>query len=532
MRILKAHWGILVLLSIAGPLTFLFAVQDCLATFGDDSASYLVLAHYFAGSSGSALVAQWAPFHSHFPPLLAMLLAASGGVTDYRVATALIALSATLCLPLIYLYASRRLGRAAALAVVALFVLTPTAWICVKGILSEPLYLLMTIAALLHFEARIASGNAGVAERMIFGLLLAGACLTRVIGVTLVAAYLVHSLLSMMMRREPLRARWVAPLATCAALVGLWYALRPVAIADTYGRTAFAMATAWAADPLAMLGHAGRLFAAGWVSTFTADANVPTTSAFAAAILGLLALAGVARRLAGNHIDAWYVVFSLGVILPWVFNVDNTRRLLYPLVPVLLVSAADFLRWTGERIGLASRGRAALFGAAIAMQLAIALPGVALIAGRAQDHTPVVPGLRYTYRDVTDYYTTIDAGEARKRAMVVVATLGGLESIAKVAPPAATVMWMRPEYVALLGQRRAVPFLYRWDGRTLAREVARSKTDYVVVTVLLKTDMTGQQGDPGVDTSAYARPAVVLLEGVFTLMQVDRAALERFLATP
>jgi hypothetical protein len=77
-----------------------------------------------------------------------------------------------------------------------------------------------------------------------------------------------------------------------------------------------------------------------------------------------------------------------------------------------------------------------------------------------------------------------------------------------------------------------VPFLYRWDAGTLAREVARSNTDYVVVTVLLKTDMTGQQGDPGVDTSAYARPALVLLEGVFTLMQVDRAALERFLATP
>jgi hypothetical protein len=91
-------------------------------------------------------------------------------------------------------------------------------------------------------------------------------------------------------------------------------------------------------------------------------------------------------------------------------------------------------------------------------------------------------------------------------------------------------MWMRPEYVGLLGRRAGVPFLYRWDARTFATQVQRSGTDYVVDSFLLKTDLTGSEGNPHPDISSYAQPAFEVLEGVFTLKQVDRAALDGYLS--
>ena len=60
--------GLVFLLVVAVPIG-LFTWQSELATFGDDSASYLTLAHFFS-PSGSAIVSQWAGYHSNFPPLL------------------------------------------------------------------------------------------------------------------------------------------------------------------------------------------------------------------------------------------------------------------------------------------------------------------------------------------------------------------------------------------------------------------------------------------------------------------------------
>jgi len=54
---------------------------------------------------------------------------------------------------MLYRYAAFQLASArAGLLVVALFLLTPTAWTSITGILSEPLYLFVSLAAL-HFHA-------------------------------------------------------------------------------------------------------------------------------------------------------------------------------------------------------------------------------------------------------------------------------------------------------------------------------------------------------------------------------------------
>jgi hypothetical protein len=176
--------------------------------------------------------------------------------------------------------------------------------------------------------------------------------------------------------------------------------------------------------------------------------------------------------------------------------------------------------------------RVAAFAAVAALPVLLCLPAVLLVAEKSRDRRPVLAGYPYAYRDITEYYTTINLEKARLLAELQVAILAGLEAVDKVTPPGARVMWMRPEYVALLGRRRAVPFYYSWSPRVLAQEVKRSKTDYLVASRLFKTDLDGVDGDPFVTMRgilAYSRPVFHFGDDTFVLMKVDPAALDAFL---
>jgi hypothetical protein len=240
-------------------------------------------------------------------------------------------------------------------------------------------------------------------------------------------------------------------------------------------------------------------------------------------------LAGVALRVTRNRFDGWFVLVSLAIVFPWVFSGENTRRLLYPLVPLLLVSGASVIREAFDRDWIFARARPYVAGVAIALAAVASLPASVLVAQKALDRETVIPGYAYTYREVAEYYTTVNLDAARDRAKLAVVTLAGLEAIDRETPRQSRVMWMRPEYVGLLGHRPGVAFLYRWTPAELAREVQRSDVAYIVQGWLSKTDLEVAQGNARLELGAYAHPAFQI-GGIFELMQVDRAALDRIVA--
>jgi len=526
---LRRHSAFLVLLVAAGTLEFAFASQGRIASFGDDSVSYLVLANYFAGSSGDAFAAQWAPYHSHFPPLLPALLWLSGGVHDYRVAYAVVAGLSVLALPLVYRFASRELGgEAPGLAVVLAFVLMPTAWITLKGIMSESLYLFLAMASLAFFQARVEGREASPGDRLAFGLLLGLACLSRALGVALVLAYGAHCAVRLATGREKPRAGLLVPLAPVGAMLAAWYVLRPTAGSDAYLRAAAQVLAAWREDPAPMLVTSLANLASGWIASFSSQAHVSSIVDALALAVGAAALAGTALRLRRNRLDAWFVLASVAIVVPWVFSVENTRRLIYPLLPLLLLAAGDLVRWGIDRAAASRWSRAQVAAIAFAVPVVASLPALVLVARKASDADTVIPGYAYTYREVAEYYTTVDVKAARDRAKLAVVTLGGLESLEGATPPGSRVMWMRPEYVGVLGHREGIPFLYRWTPVELAREVKRTGTDYILQTWLFKTDLEVAQGNPRPTVSAYTHRAFGIGD-IFLLLRVDRAALDAYL---
>src|SRR5258708_19318269 len=151
-----------------------------------------------------------------------------GGTVDLRIAYALVAALDVLALPLISRYASLQLGRdSAGLAIVVLFLLTPTAWISLKGILSESLYLVLAMASVLWYETRLADGRTRPIAALAFGVLLACAYLPRVAGLALILAYAVHVGLRLAGHSQPPSSPLLLPRVPVVALLGLRYRLPP-----------------------------------------------------------------------------------------------------------------------------------------------------------------------------------------------------------------------------------------------------------------------------------------------------------------
>jgi 4-amino-4-deoxy-L-arabinose transferase-like glycosyltransferase len=534
----RRHRAFLILLAVAVPATIAFSWQEVIASLGDDSVSYLTLARYLSPFSSDPLIAPWAKYHSHFPPLFPLLLVFTGGAQDLLAAHLAVGACALLALAFVYRYASLRLGGALAGVFVALlFLLTPSAWVSIRGILSEPLYLALSLAALIYHDRRLEAGG-GKRELLVFGLLVAAAYLARVAGIALIAAYAAHVAVRAIARRK-LPTHWtLVPLVLPFALAALWLFLRPRPDMDNYGLTLHAIAEHWLKDPGVAAISTGTLLG-GWMASFTGHSGVGSAMRLFFGALGFMGVIGALLGARRNRLDSWYVLASLAMLFLWVFPEDNSRRLLYPVLPLLLVHAAEALAAACAPLKMALHERRVLL-AGWAFVAVMTMPATLLVLEKALDRETLVPGFAYTPSGMTPYYSTVNIAQARALAGEHAAMLAGLESLDRVTPPGSRVMWMRPEYVALLGRRPGVAWYHGWDRATLAREIRRTETGYLIAARLFKSDLAGHDGDAfaalAVDPPPYLRAAfVITAPGTtgqeFVLLEVDRAALDRYIST-
>jgi hypothetical protein len=245
----------------------------------------------------------------------------------------------------------------------------------------------------------------------------------------------------------------------------------------------------------------------------------------------LLAIAGALVRTARNHLDGWFAILSLAVVFSWTFSPETTRRLLYPLIPLLILFAALAVRQLLGATKLAGRGLLLAQVALTALPILLCLPAILIIKEKALDRRAVMAGCPQAFREMTPYYTTLNIEGAEALARLEVMMLCGLQSLERVTPPGSVVMWARPEYVALLGNRPAAAYHYAWAPRDLAMEIKRAKVDYLVVSLLNKNDLEGGLPKPmkGMQEEAYAQTVFASTDNVFVVKKIDRAALERFL---
>ena len=425
-----------------------FAWQPGLATLADDSVSYLVMAQVFSPwQAASGPVAEAFAREAFYPPLFPLLLALSGAANDVARAHVVTALLLACWPPLFYLLAQRMLGgRWPALAAALTLASLPIVWIHAKGVLSEPLFGALLLALFLAFE-RAPRGRGG---QVVVAALLAALVLTRSAALVAVAAYglwaLAHAGRSL---RQRIAAAW--PAAAAVAAYAAWVLLRPAGTGDDYGRilaergAALAHSSSILAALGASLARQALAMAQAWTGSlliFWVEGS-PFRPALAA-LVGALAIAGLAWRFALWKADAWMSAAYLATYLAWPFY-DQMTRFLMPLVPVLLLYAFWVFGEAARRLRRSPSGAQAVLALVV---LSLTLPAAAFLQQRAKAGAPLA--------DIVDWYRTPALDEARRRARVQLDLMADLADIRRLTQPHERIMWVAPSYVALLAGRRGV----------------------------------------------------------------------------
>ncbi len=451
----------------------LFVWQTTLATFADDSVSYLVMAQVFSPyQAASPGVAAAFAREAYYPPLFPLVLALGGAAHHLAWAHALTALLLAASLPFAYLLGIRWLGsRGAALAAVACIALLPSLWINTKGILSEPLFCLLLVATYCVLEME-EGGSAAICK---LGLLMAAMALTRTAALPMIAVY---ALWMLARRGTPLasRVRSAAPAFAAFAAYGLWVLLRPSQTEDDYARIVLERGQGFFDGPggfwaalAASLARQANAIVEGWAGSLLLYWVEGRPARFAlASFVGVLALAGLAIRLARGRADGWMTAAYLATLLAWPFH-EQMERFLFPALPVLVLYA--FLA-AGEAMRAMSRPPALAHALLAGLLLTLALPAMAFIHQRAQ-----APG---RVAEITDWYRAPDLERARRRSQTQLDLFDDMQAIRALTRPADRIMWVVPSYVALLAGRPGIPAPDPGLAPEAYREaVRRSGADYV-----------------------------------------------------
>lgn len=440
-----------------------FVRQPQLASFADDSVSYLIMAQGFSPwHAASAPVVDAFQREAFYPPLFPLLLALGDAAHDLARAHSAEALFLAASLPLTYALGCRWLGqRWAAAAAATLVALVPALWINAKGILSEPLYCLLLLATL--YAAGLQSRKSRLA---LVGGGLALLALTRSAGLALALSYAAWAL----SRRAPgWRERILASVPAWAgvAAYGLWVLLRPDTAADP---NVGLLTSRWGEiDPL----HQAHAMADAWVGSFIVYwvQGRPMQTVLAAAV-GALALAGLVLRVRAGKADGWIMAAYGLTVLLWPFD-EQMGRFIFPAIPVLTLYA--FV--AAERSCALLRRPAALGDAVLAALIAaLVIPPAAFLYHRAQANVPEAA--------MTEWYRTPDVDAARTRARVHLDLLADMQDIRAFTAPSDKVAWVAPAYVALLADRfgvRAPPAALQPAAYRAA--LARSAADFAFVSV-------------------------------------------------
>ncbi len=317
---------------------------------GGDNAGYMILAEALESGRGYRDIhLPGEPRHAQYPPvypaLLAVIGAFGGGLTTFKVVSALLTTSS---LVFLFALAHRRLGWEAGLAVLAPFAVNPVLVYYSHWVLSEAPFVLLTLLALWAAE-RMTNSWRWLAVASIAAVL---AYLTRAAGLPLLGAVIISIAWRRRWRQLALAG---APIVVAVAGWWLWGRIVARESARVYSNN-FLLVNPYAPE----FGYVGpaqlfarvvnniRLYAVQVMPESLAGLAPQGGVSLLALIIALvvLALAVVAwmSRIRKLQVLELFTVLYAALIFLWP-QVWTDRRFLLPLLPVLLFYAAIGSDW-------------------------------------------------------------------------------------------------------------------------------------------------------------------------------------------
>lgn len=411
-----------------------WSASDYLPDFGGDAAVYWLTANYWSPYATALPTASQVAAASTYPPLYPAVLALLGGGISIRYAHYLTAAILVVALWVVRTF-YRRLGIPAFTASILtfLFALLPIVRWEALDLHSEPLYLALSCAALVLALDRDGR-ELSLARLSLLGVAVAGALLTRTVGIALLGAVAIHAF--------RLRSRaWFLPLALGA---GAWIYEASSAHSTGSYLHLFAQHFAQSDEPLTLIWQS---FLGGYLAGVIGPDTPHWLMTVTTALLPLFLIGMVWRAYCG-FLDGYYALLYLVIILVWPFPAESTR-LLMPIFPVILGQTAALL--ASCKLSFTQSLRTVPVPAMVLVLALITVPDTIRVAVRLA--TPVAPG-GATFKRFRDWYDP-DPRQATYMLGTYVAMHGILAEIPKYVPEGDCVFAIKPSIVNLFGQRQA-----------------------------------------------------------------------------
>lgn len=469
----------IVLLFLTASLGIAFVNHGEIASLADDSGTYLVMAQYFAALGNPAGAVEHIYHSESYPPLFPLVLALTGAAHDFvrahHVVAACFAISCVLLFNLARCYLR---GALLPILCTATFILSPSTWINMLGILSENLYLCFSLATLLVYEKWGKAMTGFSWQVAVFGILIALCVLTRTIGFALIPALVIQYV---MMRSEPKnpRARVFLPTLIAAAAYTLWSLGGPDPDVTYIDLAIDNYRAVLESDDHKLVTYLARNVAAvasAWIHgllIFWRDSSEPRF--VIATIVGILAMSGTLMRARQGKLDGLYVLCYVAVIVIWPFR-SEMPRFLYPLLPLLILHAYVAFSALLAR-PFAARARSLATVVLPMLFAVVCVPPMGFIAGRA---VYAEEGEPYLYRHITQFYEIPELPIAKSVSERMGLLVEDLRRVERTTPPDARVLWVKPNFMALLGRREStIP--PSGDDPMFYQELLEADADYVLV---------------------------------------------------
>ena len=461
-----------------------FVWHDGLASFADDSVSYLVMARYYSPYHALApAIAYSYTYETNYPPIFPLLLALVDGSHSYPIAHLVVAVCFTTAWMVYYFHLRLNTGSYwLALSVALLFATMPVVWTNLMGILSESLYLLLALVSIYIFDRQQTAPKNEHRYLATQALLLTLAVLTRNVGIALVGAYVIATFLGAQPGKRLALRRYLPALVAIIAVI-MWPAIRPSGFEGLYSDIL--------GDILSKIGAtesgSGNLLSSiqpqiaalypAWASSFLIYWTDDWTLRDGVVLLMAAGtFAGLVMRLLRNKIDAWYLLLYLIIVLVWPTS-NQMQRFLYPVIPFLLLQLIDAVVYLFGKASSFFRPTAVV-AIPVFVMVTVTFPALLFIYHRATFASDL------PYNQISEFYRVPDLGAAKKKARRHIELFHDMESIRKATRPEDVVIWYEPGYLALLADRKGAAMPPVGDAGKFFTYIRESGAKYVFLSTL------------------------------------------------
>lgn len=308
---------------------------------GGDHAVYLLAAdHLSPFGVRSREVTQAALAYTYFPPLYPLVLGVTGA-TSAHIELAHAVTVTFLVAAFIWFFVWTRYEAGSvfqSFLLTSIFAFLPTTFFQSFGILSETLYLWLTLIAVWLLSRKDIPPSRLYMAAIIIGL----AAITRTVGIALIAAFAVYLFLSK-------EKQWLRLVLCSLVPVFCWQVLKW--LFGYQGGYLWILSAIAEGKPLldfllGKLATESRGLWIGWITSF--DHTPVMMTLIVGSIVGAICLAGTIHRAYLRKFDGIYLVFYIGVLMIWP-SAPDARRFLFVVLPILLVHGFHFVSYLVRR---------------------------------------------------------------------------------------------------------------------------------------------------------------------------------------